>query len=224
MSASPIPWLMGAMAGFIAAVSVRNPDAGPRNGPTQSGAPRRCCVGNTMMRLMPETARGMVMNRFALVLAVLLAATAAQAETYADAYGLGNYKADPSKGGGLGDLLHISAALVKADGSPAMQVQGREVVRLSLQATRAADRASVKVQLRCTVYFTDANSDHSPGTGGICFDGEVGAGQSVPLNLRFKFRGSAKDPTATYGVGVSIWDEISGETVDLMPTWGWAGP
>ncbi len=168
--------------------------------------------------------RGILMNRFALILFALLAGTFAQAETYADAYGLGTYAAKPSKGGGLGDLLHISAALVKANGSPATRVLGREVVQVAIQASRAAERPSIKVRLRCKLSFTDADNTDTPGTEGVCFDGEVRAGQSVPLTVKLKFRGSAKDPQATYGVSVEVRDEISGESVSLMPTWGWAGP
>lgn len=162
------------------------------------------------------------MRALALILCAALAAPAL-AETYGDAYGLGDHPAVPVTGGTLGDLVHVSAALVKADGSPAESVAPGEVVSVALSVQRAADRPAVKLRLHCTLYFTNADNDDSPGTEGPCLNAEVGGGETVPLNVRLKFRGSPEDRPETYGVGIEVKDEISGETLSLMPTWGWEG-
>lgn len=162
------------------------------------------------------------MRALALVIFAALAAPAA-AETYGDAYGLGDHPAAPVQGGGLGDLVHVTAELLKADGSPADRVAAGEVVSVRLTVSRAADRPAVQLRLHCTLYFTNADNEDSPGTEGTCLDAKVGGGETVVLNVRLKFRGSAEDRPETYGVGVEVKDEISGEALSLMPTWTWEG-
>lgn len=156
-------------------------------------------------------------------LAPALAPVWAGAETYADAYGLGDHPAQPATGAGLGSIAHVSARLEKADGRPADHVRGREIVHLRLEVARAMDRASVTLDLTCRAVFTDADNKDSPAAEGDCFRGRLAPGLPVPLDLALAFRGNPDDPPATYGVEVTVKDRISGETVQIMPTWGWEG-
>lgn len=159
--------------------------------------------------------------------AVLLMALAgpAAAETYAEAYGLGDGAPVPEQSYRLDTGITVKARLTDRKGVTLAALPKKDAVFVEVLARAEAGAGPEAVALTCSFEFADAWGETTElQAARPCYAGTVAdlAGQWVPLGKPFRFFPGARDPRGTSGVNVGIYDG-QGHGMTLTVTFDWQG-